>query len=50
MNGTHRSDGEQVVVQFSFLSGELQRPLQVSGPQPQVHDRVVVTRLHVTLL
>ncbi len=46
---THGSDGEQVIVQLSSLCGKLQRPLQVSAPQPQVHNRVVVTRLHMSL-
>lgn len=46
---THRSDGEQVVAQLPPLCGLLQRPLQVSTPQPQVRDRVVVARLKVSL-
>lgn len=46
---THRSEGQQVVVQLPPLGGLLQRPLQVSGPQPQVRDRVVVTCLKVSL-
>lgn len=48
--GTHRSDGEEVVVQLPSLCGQLQRPLQVSAPEPQVHDGVKVTRFHVALL
>lgn len=47
---THGSDGEQVVVQLPSLGGELQRPLQVAAPQTQVHDRVEVTRLQMSLL
>lgn len=47
---THGSDGEQVVVELPSLGGELQRPLQVAAPQTQVHDRVEVTRLQVSLL
>lgn len=47
---THRSDGEQVVAQLPPLCGLLQRPLQVSTPQAQVRDRVVVARREVSLL
>lgn len=47
---THRSDREKVVVQLSFLCGQLQRPLQVAAPQPQVRDGVVVSSLNVGLL
>lgn len=47
---THGSDGQQVVVQFSFLGGQLQRPLQVAAPQPQVDDGVVVSSLDVGVL
>lgn len=47
---THGSDGQQVVVQLSFLGGQLQRPLQVAAPQPQVDDGVIVSSLDVGLL
>lgn len=47
---THGGEGQQVVVQLPPLCGELQRPLQVSAPQPQVHRRVQVARLQVGLL
>lgn len=47
---THGSDGQQMVVQLPFLGGQLQRPLQVAAPQPQVDDGVVVSSLDVGLL
>lgn len=47
---THGGNGQQVVIQLPPLCGELQRPLQVSAPQPQVHHRVHVTGLQVGLL
>lgn len=47
---THRSEREQVVIQLSFLCGQLQRPLQVTTPQSQVRDGVVVSCLNVSLL
>lgn len=47
---THRSERQQVVAQLSFLCRQLQRPLQVATPQPQVGDRVVVSALDVSLL